>query len=111
VHLTITLKTYVVRDASWVRAGRDEYTLNHEQRHFDVVKLVVERFKQKIKPGNLTVEDYNSIIQHEYLESWREMTRLQDQYDSETGHGINHASQAAWNQRIDEELQKFGIRK
>ena len=111
VHLTITMKVFVVRDASWVRAGRDDYGLNHEQRHFDIVKLVAERFKQKIKPSNLTVEDYNSIIQYEFLESWREMTRLQEQYDSETGHGTNQASQEAWNQRIDEDLRKFGVRK
>lgn len=111
VHLTITMKVFVVRDASWVRAGRDDYGLNHEQRHFDIVKLVAERFKQKIKPSALTVEDYNSIIQYEFLESWREMTRMQEQYDSETGHGTNQSGQEAWNQRIDEDLRKFGIRK
>jgi len=111
VHLTITVKVFVVRDASWVRAGRDDHGLNHEQRHFDIVKIIAERFKQKIKPSALTVEDYNSIIQYEFLESWREMTRLQEQYDSETGHGTNHASQEAWNQRIDEDLRKFGVRK
>lgn len=111
VHLTITVKVFVVRDASWVRAGRDDYGLNHEQRHFDIVKIVAERFKQKIKPSALTVEDYNSIIQNEFLESWREMTRMQEQYDSETGHGTNLASQETWNQRIDEDLRKFGIRK
>ncbi|GEO04245.1 hypothetical protein AAE02nite_19090 [Adhaeribacter aerolatus] len=111
VHLHITVKVFVVRDASWVRAGRDDYGLNHEQRHFDIVKLIAERFKQKIKPSALTVEDYNSIIQNEFLESWREMTRLQEQYDSETGHGTNHPSQEAWNLRIDEELRKFGVRK
>jgi hypothetical protein len=111
IHLTITMKVFVVRDASWVRAGRDDYSLNHEQRHFDIVKLVSERFKEKIKPSALTVEDYNSIIQNEYLESWREMTRMQEQYDSETGHGTNQASQETWNQRIDEELQKFGVKK
>ena len=111
VHLTITMKVFVVRDASWVRDGRNDYGLNHEQRHFDIVKLVAERFKQKIKPSALTVEDYNSIIQYEFLESWREMTSMQEQYDSETAHGINQAGQETWNQRIDEDLRKFGVRK
>ena len=111
VHIIITMKVFVVRDASWVKAGRDDYGLNHEQRHFDIVKLVAERFKQKIKPGNLTVADYNSIIQNQFLESWREMTRVQEQYDSETGHGLNQLAQADWNQRIDADLEKFGVKK
>ena len=111
VHLTITVKVFVVRDASWVKAGRDAYGLNHEQRHFDIVKLVAERFKQKITPKNLTVADYNSIIQNQFLDSWREMTHLQEQYDNETAHGINQLAQADWNQRIDEDLQKFSIKK
>lgn len=55
--------------------------------------------------------DYNSIIQNQFLDSWREMTRLQEQYDSETGHGINQLAQANWNRRIDADLVKFGIKK
>jgi hypothetical protein len=111
VNIIITVKVFVVRDASWVKAGRDAYGLNHEQRHFDIVKLVAERFKQKITPENLTVADYNSIIQNQFLDSWREMTRMQEQYDSETGHGLNQLAQADWNQRIDADLEKFGIKK
>ncbi len=105
LHINLSLKTYVLRSSSWVKdAARDAYGLNHEQRHFDIVKMVTERFKEKIQPGSLTVEDYNSIIQYQYLEAFREMNRLQEQYDSETGHGINKVAQAQWNQKIDQEL-------
>lgn len=112
IKLDITMKVYVLRGSSWVKAvARNPYGLNHEQRHFDIVKLVAEHFKQKMRPENLTLEDYNSIMQYQYLESFREMNRLQDQYDGETRHGIDEAAQQQWNNRIDEELRSFGIKK
>ncbi len=108
IHVNLTMKVYMLKNASWVRDNaRDAYGLNHEQRHFDIVKLVAERFKQKIKPDSLTLEDYNSIIQYQYLESFREMNHLQEQYDGETSHGLNKAMQEKWNQRIDAELRSF----
>ncbi len=112
IHLNLKVKVYVLRSSSWVKdVARDAYSLNHEQRHFDIVKLVAERFKQKIKPDSLTLEDYNSIVQYKFIESFREMNRLQEQYDGETQHGINQAAQAAWSQRIEADLRKYGVKK
>jgi hypothetical protein len=108
IHVNLIMKVYVLKNSSWVRDNaRDAYGLNHEQRHFDIVKLVAERFKQKVQPDSLSLEDYNSIIQYQYLESFREMNRLQEQYDGETGHGLNQAVQEKWNQRIDAELRSL----
>ncbi len=108
IHLNLLMKVYVLKSSSWVKEpARNAYSLNHEQRHFDIVKLVAERFKQKLHPGRLTLEDYNSIIQYEYIESFREMNRLQEQYDTETRHGIDEAAQDRWNKRIAQELSTF----
>ncbi|MGV3639108.1 MAG: hypothetical protein ACO1NZ_01240 [Adhaeribacter sp.] len=111
LHLDLTMKVFVVRDASWVRAGRDAVTLNHEQRHFDLVKLVAERFKDQARSAPLTVADYNSLLQYQFLESWREMTALQEQYDRETRHGLDQAAQQRWNQQIDRDLAGLGAKK
>ncbi len=112
IHLNLKVKVYVLQSSSWVKeVARDAYSLNHEQRHFDIVKLVAERFKQKIHPDSLTLEDYNSMVQYKFIESFREMNRLQEQYDGETQHGINQAVQAAWNQRIEANLRKYGVKK
>ncbi|WP_228467005.1 hypothetical protein [Adhaeribacter swui] len=111
IQLNLAVKVYVIRSSSWVKpVARDAYSINHEQRHFDIVKLVAERFKRKIQPDSLTLEDYNSIVQYKFIESFREMNRLQEQYDSETGHGTNQAAQAAWNSRIEADLRKYGIK-
>jgi hypothetical protein len=112
VQLNLQLKAYMLKNSSWARADvRNDYALNHEQRHFDITKLVMERFKQKIQPDSLTVDDYNSIVQYQFLESFREMNRLQERYDRETNHGINQGLQDIWNHRIDEELQTLGAKK
>ncbi|MEJ8802598.1 hypothetical protein [Pontibacter sp. H249] len=112
IHLNLTMKVFVVKSASWAKtAARDAYTLNHEQRHFDIVKLVAERFKQKLHPDSLSIADYNSIMQYKYIESFREMNRLQEQYDRETAHGTKQLEQARWNQKIDDELRAFKVKK
>ncbi len=110
VELNLTLQVFVVRSSSWVGPGQQTtYNLNHEQRHFDIVRLVTERFRRKATADSLTVEDYNSILQLQYLKSFTEMNRLQDQYDQQTRHGQDEAAQDQWNRRIDAELREYGV--
>lgn len=105
INVSVAMKVYLPKSASWVREGSgNDYTLNHEQRHFDIVKIVAEHFKQKISAANLTVDNYEGIINFEYLETYREMDSLQKQYDAETRHGDDPSAQQKWNERIDKEL-------
>jgi hypothetical protein len=108
LRITLHLQVFFVRSASWVRPGiMDNYALAHEQLHFDITWLVVQRFKQKILHLPLTKEDYDSMIQYEYLESFREMNRLQDAYDEETRHSLNTQAQREWADKIARELKAF----
>ena len=108
--LNLTAKAYMLKNSSWGRSdARSAYALNHEQRHFDIVKIIAERFKRKIQANILTLEDYNSEMQYEFIESFREMNRLQTQYDNETNHSLNQTDQERWNQKIDAELRSFGV--
>jgi len=112
ININLLVKAYMLKNSSWGRSeARTAYSLNHEQRHFDITKIIAERFKRKIHPDSLTLEDYNSIIQYQFIESYREMHRMQEQYDGETNHGINQDIQERWNQKIDTELRSFGIKK
>lgn len=112
INVNIALMVDVRKSDCWVRAGsRSDYTLNHEQRHFDIEKLVSEHFKQKILAMKLPVDNYDGPINVEYLETLREATRLQKQYDAETRHGSDQRAQAEWNEKTDKELQSFGIKK
>ncbi|WP_138989316.1 DUF922 domain-containing protein [Larkinella sp. C7] len=107
IEVQLTFKTFMVKSMSWVRPGHtDAYGLLHEQKHFDIVKLVVERFKQRIiADPDMDFEEYNSRVQFLYLEAYRDMNRWQEQYDGETQHGINRAEQERWNRKIAQDLK------
>ena len=104
---TIQTKTYMVRGMSWVMpAAQEAYGLAHEQLHFDITRLVVERFKKKIATMKADlVIDLNSMIQYEYLESYREMNKLQNDYDGESNHSLNRQKQAEWADKVKKWLE------
>ncbi|GAB3830019.1 hypothetical protein GCM10028821_17630 [Hymenobacter jeollabukensis] len=111
LHLHLQTKVFVVRTSSWLLpSAHDAYSLNHEQRHFDLVQLVAERFKRKVTPDSLTLDNYDARMQFQFLQSWREMNQLQEQYDAETGHGQHQAAQQRWNARIEAELRRYGVK-
>lgn len=112
IYVDMAIKVDVAKSDCWVKGGgKDDYILNHEQRHFDIEKIVGEHFKQKISAMDLPVDNYNGPINEEYLETLREATRMQKQYDAETHHGENRQAQAEWNEKIDKELGALGFKK
>lgn len=108
INVNLAIKVCLPKSAAWVRDGsKNDYVLNHEQRHFDIVKIVAEHFKRKINAENLTVDNYEGIINSDYLNAYREMDSLQKQYDDETRHGSDQQAQQQWNEKIDKELKGF----
>ena len=108
VLVNMNLKVYLVRNFSWVRDyARDAYTLNHEQRHFDIAKIISERFRKKLLNEKISVANFEGIISFEYIESLRELDRMQKLYDGETRHGLNSAMQKVWDERVEKELNSF----
>lgn len=108
INVNLAIKTFLPKSTAWVRSGGNStYSLNHEQRHFDIVKIIAERFKQKIRDEKLPVDNYDGYINVDYLEAFHEMNVMQDLYDNETGHGINQYMQQQWNEKIDKELGSF----
>jgi hypothetical protein len=111
INLHLAVKVCLPKSASWAKEGsKNDYTLNHEQKHFDIVKIEAEHFKQKIKAHNLTIGNYDGPINEAYLDAYREMNNLQKQYDTETHHGTDTSEQQKWNGRIDKELKRLGIK-
>jgi hypothetical protein len=106
IYVIITMKTYLPKSACWVNyAGRNDYALNHEQRHFDVVKIITEQYKQKVLTAKLNPDTYEAFIGMQYLDSFRDMYTMQTAYDTETKHGRDHFAQANWNDKIDKLLE------
>jgi len=112
IHVNLAVKVDAAKSDCWVKPGAmDSYALNHEQRHFDIEKLVSEHFKKKILTMNLPVDNFDGPISVEYFETLREATRMQKLYDTETNHGQNRQVQAEWNEKIDKELRMYGLKK
>lgn len=104
----VSTKTYMVRGMSWVLpTSLNDYALAHEQLHFDIAKLVTERFKKKIASMQADlIIDLNSMIQYEYLESYREMNQLQKQYDFESNHSLYRQGQTDWEGKVKKWLSE-----
>lgn len=108
INVHIAMKTFMPKSAAWAGYNdRSNYALNHEQRHFDIVKIITGQYKQKVLAANLTPDTFEAFINMQYLDSYRDMDALQKAYDKETNHGRNEAAQAAWNKRIDNDLKTF----
>ena len=107
----LEIKVCLPKSACWVKSGsRDDYTLNHEQRHFDLAKIAAMHFIQKIKSEYLPVSNYDGPINMDYLDAYRQMDTLQTRYDKETTHGLDHFAQEKWNEKIDRELKELGVK-
>jgi hypothetical protein len=101
INVAMEMTTYVAKSDSWAGGLRDDYALNHEQRHFDIARVITRQFQKKILAAGLTPDTYEAFISMQYLDSYRDMNVLQKAYDKETRHGFNEQEQAAWNKKID----------
>lgn len=100
---TLEVDIYMLPDQSWVKSPSD-YALNHEQRHFDLVRIIVDRFKANLQAIELDPEMFEATLNDAYFDAYREMNRIQEIYDKETKHGLNVEAQEKWNRIIDEAL-------
>ena len=108
--ISLQMKAYMLKSSSWTSStSLSEYSIAHEQLHFDIAKLTVERFKRKAKQI-LTIDNYDSELQLLFIEMYREMNRLQKEYDDESNHSINVGEQLKWQTKISEELRNYGVR-
>ena len=111
VQVAFTLRVFLAKSASWANtSSQNAYVLNHEQRHFDIQKIFAEKFKDDLKKEKLTPDNFEGIINVQYLETRREIHRMQEKYDDETNHGLNTVQQESWNKFIDSQLLAYHIR-
>ncbi|MBG6234986.1 hypothetical protein IWX76_001554 [Pedobacter sp. CAN_A7] len=102
----IAMKAFLPKSAAWVNVGnKDDYTLNHEQRHFDIAKIIADQFKQKVQNAKLTPDTFEGFMTMQYLDSLRDLHTMQTAYDQETSHGMNRLVQERWNSKIDQLLE------
>lgn len=105
-HVFLEIRMYASFDKSksWcLLKSRNERTLAHEQRHFDITaKNACALFRA------LQSYPYTRNFEQEIFglqEKYRKLNEQeQDVYDSESNHGIDKEKQAEWNEKIVREL-------
>ena len=108
--LDLVFKTYMLKSSSWVRSVNNSYGLNHEQRHFDIAKIIIEQLKDTLVKLELEPHNYDRKISFYYLEAFREMNRMQEEYDGQTANGSNAPAQERWNKKIDGLLRELDVK-
>ncbi|MCR9064593.1 MAG: hypothetical protein NXI00_11545 [Cytophagales bacterium] len=93
---------FMIPSQSWAKkSSQDDASLDHEQLHFDIAMVAMQRLIKKLeKLEAKTMDDLSSMIQYEYLQAYTEMNRLQEQYDAESQHNLNDYGQAKWKKQV-----------
>jgi hypothetical protein len=102
--MPLIIKVYMLPGQSWVR-DKNDYSLNHEQRHFDVVRVVADRLTNNLQNLDVNPENYEALVNDAYFDAYREMNKLQELYDGQTSHGRKRDIQERWNRMLDMALK------
>jgi len=87
-----------------VKGNKNDYILNHEQRHFDISYLFAMKFIRTLQnEPNLTIDKVGVIYDNIY----NEWDAYQDKYDKETSNSVSKANQALWDKKIDQQLDNL----
>lgn len=106
-HVEIETLPYFVPDKSWVNKDfKNEYLLNHEQRHFDLTAIHAQILDSLLRPYETEVSrfmDDNLIkgVEQIFDDVYAQLEEAQAQYDKETEHSIQRDKQEEWDAKID----------
>ncbi|MDO5981113.1 DUF922 domain-containing protein [Flavivirga spongiicola] len=107
VGFTSEVHAHFYPEKSWYKKEQaDSHVLDHEQLHFDITELHARKFRQRIdqvKISNSVRDQLKSI--HNTIN--KELSQLQNRYDSETNYSRNVDAQTKWKIYITNELKKL----
>ncbi|TGV04752.1 DUF922 domain-containing protein [Flavivirga rizhaonensis] len=107
VDFTSEVHTHFYPEKSWYKKEQaDHHVLGHEQLHFDITELYARKFRYRIE--QIVVS--NSVrAQLKTLHNTinKELSQMQNRYDSETNYSRNVEAQTKWKLYIADELKKF----
>ena len=84
----------------------DDYILAHEQLHFDITELHVRKLKKQISTLKVT-KNIGSILDRLLQNINNELSKMQNQYDSESKNSIDKDAQYKWEVFIAKELKAY----
>jgi hypothetical protein len=109
-HLQIKLFPYMDRSRSWYKeSGHNNYTLSHEQRHFDITILVTRQLAEALQQATYSYKTYARQVDAIHDDYLRKLNEMQDQYDKETDHGMKRTAQRMWDRNIAQKLAQYAV--
>ncbi len=107
VSFTSNVYAHFYPEKSWYKKDQaDTHVLGHEQLHFDITELHARMFRQRIdqvKVSNSVRSQLKTL--HNVIN--KELSQMQNNYDSETNYSRNVDAQAKWDIYITDELDKL----
>ncbi|MDI9319095.1 MAG: DUF922 domain-containing protein [Phycisphaerales bacterium] len=107
--IMLDIKLYAVfdRSKSWcLEKAKNDWTLAHEQRHFDITAINACRLYRALKDFSFT-QNFEQEIKELQKKFQQLNEENQDEYDEATHHGINKLAQEEWNQKIIKTLEEY----
>ena len=107
VNFTSEVHAHFYPQKSWYKKEQaDSHVLGHEQLHFDITELYARKFRHRIdqiKVSNSVRSQLKTL--HNTIN--KELSQLQNKYDSETNYSRNVAAQTKWKTYIADALKKL----
>ncbi|WP_303318035.1 DUF922 domain-containing protein [Flavivirga abyssicola] len=107
VGFTSEVHTHFYPEKSWYKKEiADSHVLDHEQLHFDITELYARKFRYRIDQIKISNSVRNQLkTLHNTIN--KELSQMQNRYDSETNYSRNIEVQTQWKLYIADELKKL----
>ncbi|GAA3626193.1 DUF922 domain-containing protein [Flavivirga jejuensis] len=107
VGYTSQVHAHFYPEKSWYKKEQaDAHVLGHEQLHFDITELHARKFRQRIEQIKVS-NNVRSQLKKLHNAINKELSQMQNRYDSETNYSRNVDGQATWKVYIADELKKL----
>lgn len=101
----ITVYNLFHTDHSWSRNHFETpEVLAHEQCHFDICELFTRKLRDRLAMADINTMNMDGEVNRIYDEVRTEYNNFQEQYESETNHGLISDKQSLWEKRIAQAL-------
>ena len=84
----------------------DEFTLKHEQTHFDISEVHARMFRKAVAEFRFT-RNSKAEIQRIYKRIESSRRKMQSQFDAETEHSVNREAEKLWEVKVQALLHKY----
>ena len=92
------------KNRSWVKI-KNEYILAHEQGHFDITEIFARKLNRQLAAYHFNKDKAQKEVPAIYQEVMKGQNDMQNRYDDETDNSRKKDSQAAWLEKIKNELE------